>query len=151
MENEQTEQTPEREPGIYVECDTCNKEFRLSPDSAHLFLFLDPGDTRYSFIQMLCPDKHITRQFVNIEDAVNVGPMVSVSSMQRVPEDLRGYLREQWRARYKNTKATNNDKTIEVAHNVGSIIEKQWDAFIEYIEPWEIIEYGRWRVDKHEI
>lgn len=152
MENEQT---PEREPGIYIECDTCSKEFRLNPDSAHLFLFLHPSDTRYSFIQMLCPDGHITRQFVDIEDAVNVGPVSEVTSMQRVPNDIRDYLKEQWKNRLNNAVEAQS-RVVEVAEKagglvVGSIVEVQWDAFIEYVEPWEIIEYGHWRVDKHEV
>jgi len=29
-------------------------------------------------------------------------------------------------------------------------LENQWDAFIAYVEPWEIITHGKFRTDKHD-
>lgn len=128
---------PEQEPRFGIECGDCGEIVEITDTTTTLFL--DEGNQLWAYIK--CTSDYDC----------------DAATLEVPPEDM-GYYSHL--GTYYNQKGEAVSNVIEVNAVDPGVVEIQvdpatlaiitlltnWDEFVNYVEPWEIAEYGHYRV-----
>lgn len=126
-------------------CEHCGTEYEVDDHTTSLYLDM-VNEGKYSFTQFDCIQQDCgqsSKYFTDIDSTNDIA--LRITNIYPMYE-IEDWIVEGYKELHKNDSVIEIQAEPEVLA-INSLL-KNWDAFIEYVDPWEIIEYGHYRVDK---